>query len=148
MARAASDNQLRTGFEEHLNQTHRHVERLQNIFDELQIKGKGKKCLAMEGLIKEGQELMREDIDPEALDAGLIAAAQRVEHYEIASYGTARTYAQALGLSEAASLLEETLEEEKATDRKLTELAEGGINAKAMESDDEAEEVEDEMEEE
>jgi ferritin-like metal-binding protein YciE len=102
----------------------------------------------MEGLIKEGQELMREDIDPEALDAGLIAAAQRVEHYEIASYGTARTYAQALGLSEAASLLEETLEEEKATDRKLTELAEGGINAKAMESDDEAEEVEDEMEEE
>ncbi len=142
MAKAASNPKLRQGFEKHLAQTQKQAERLEQIFEELEVKGKGKKCAAMEGLIEEGQELMSEDAEPEVLDAGLIAAAQKVEHYEIASYGTARTYANVLGMSKAARLLQQTLDEEAETDRKLTELAESSINAEAASSGEEEEEEE------
>jgi len=107
------------------------IERLEKIFEELDESPKGKKCKAMEGLIEEGKELMEEDAEPEVLDAGLIGAAQKVEHYEIAGYGTARTYAQMLGNEEAARLLQKTLDEEGMTDKKLTELAMQCINAEA-----------------
>lgn len=142
MAKAASNPKLRQGFEKHLAQTQKQAERLEQIFEELEVKGKGKKCAAMEGLIEEGQELMSEDAEPEVLDAGLIAAAQKVEHYEIASYGTARTYANVLGMSKAARLLQQTLDEEAETDRKLTELAESSINAEAASPGEEEEEEE------
>lgn len=133
MAKASTSGELRTGFEEHLEQTKGHVKRLEQIFSALSEKPTGKKCKGMEGLIAEGQETMQEDFDDDALDAGLISAAQRVEHYEIAAYGTVRTYANILGENEAASLLEETLEEEKETDQKLTQLAEQ-INVQAFET--------------
>lgn len=123
MAKAASNEQLREGFEEHLEQTREHVRRLEHIFEMLDESPKGKKCVGMEGLVKEGSEVMSEDYEDEVMDAGIIGAAQRVEHYEIAAYGTARTFAETLGEDEQASLLEETLNEEKETDRKLTELA-------------------------
>ena len=131
MAKAATNPDLRQGFEEHLEQTRGHAQRLEAIFAEMDVKARGKKCAAMEGLIEEGKELMEEDAEPEVLDAGLIAAAQRVEHYEIAAYGTARTYAQVLDLNKPAKLLQQTLDEEKETDQKLTELAESSINARA-----------------
>ncbi len=125
MAKAATSEDLRAGFEEHLAQTKEHAQRLEQIFSALGEKPSGKKCKGMEGLIEEGKEMMEEaELEGEALDAGLISAAQRVEHYEIAAYGCVRTYAKILGEEEAASLLEETLEEEKETDQKLTELAE------------------------
>ncbi len=130
MVKAASSKELRNGFEEHLEQTRQHVERLDQIFEELDENPKGKKCTGMEGLLKEGKELMEEDIDPEVLDAGLIAAAQHVEHYEIAGYGCVRTYAELLGFSNATKLLQQTLDEEKQTDAKLTSLAEE-INVQA-----------------
>ena len=130
MVKAASSKELRNGFEEHLEQTRQHVERLDQIFEELDENPKGKKCTGMEGLLKEGKELMEEDIDPEVLDAGLIAAAQHVEHYEIAGYGCVRTYAELLGFSNATKLLKQTLDEEKQTDAKLTSLAEE-INVQA-----------------
>jgi len=130
MAKAASSSQLRQGFEEHLEQTKNHIARLEEIFEALDESPKGETCDGMAGLIEEGSNIMEEDLDPEALDAGLIAAAQRVEHYEMAAYGTLRTYANILGDKEAASLLQETLDEEKATDQKLTGLAEK-INIKA-----------------
>lgn len=130
MAKAASSSQLRQGFEEHLEQTKNHIARLEEIFEALDESPKGETCDGMEGLIEEGSNIMEEGLDPEALDAGLIAAAQRVEHYEMAAYGTLRTYANILGDKEAASLLQETLDEEKATDQKLTGLAEK-INIKA-----------------
>ena len=132
MAKAATNPDLRQGFETHLEQTRGHAERLEQIFSEMDMKARGKKCAAMEGLIEEGKELMEEDAEPEVLDAGLIAAAQRVEHYEIAAYGTARTYAEVLALDNAAKLLQQTLDEEKETDQKLTELAESSINARAV----------------
>ena len=126
MAEGANSDELRQGFEEHLEQTKGHAQRIEQIFEQLGEKAKGKKCKAMEGLIKEGNETLEEDIsDENVLDAAIIAAAQRVEHYEIAGYGTARTFANLLGEDEAASLLEQTLEEEKETDAKLTQLAEG-----------------------
>src|SRR5205085_4127366 len=115
----------------HLEQTKVHVQRLEEIFNKLDVSPKGKKCQAMEGLIEEGKELLEEDADPEVLDAGLIAAAQKVEHYEMAGYGCVRTYAQHLGDQEAADLLQQTLDEEGATDKKLTELAESSINLEA-----------------
>jgi ferritin-like metal-binding protein YciE len=146
MAKAATNPQLKEGFDEHLQQTREHAQRLEKIFDEMEIKGKGKKCAAMEGLIEEGKELMEEDAEPEVLDAGLIAAAQKVEHYEIASYGTARTYAQVLSLNSAADLLQQTLDEEKLTDRKLTQLAEESINVEAVEPGEDDEEMEEEEE--
>jgi ferritin-like metal-binding protein YciE len=138
MAKAATSEDLRTGFEEHREQTKGHVSRLEEIFNALGESPKGKKCKGMEGLIKEGGEMIAEDPAPEELDAGLISAAQRVEHYEIAGYGCVSTYAKLLGEDEAASLLRETLEEEKKTDAKLTELAES-INLEAAGSEEEEE---------
>ena len=138
MAKAASSEELRQGFEEHLEQTKGHVQRLEKIFQAWGESPKGKKCKGMEGLIEEGSEVMEEDYEGSVLDAALIGAAQRVEHYEIAGYGTVRSMAETLGESDHVSLLEETLEEEKATDEKLTELAEQ-INAQANQAGDEAE---------
>jgi len=134
MAKAATSPDLAQGFEEHLEQTKGHVNRLEEIFKKLEEKPTGKKCKAMEGLIKEGAETIEEDASDAAKDAMLIAAAQRVEHYEIAGYGSVKTYADLLGESEASELLAETLQEEKDTDEKLTEAAET-INAEAEEED-------------
>jgi ferritin-like metal-binding protein YciE len=131
MAKAANSEELRTGFEEHLEQTRGHVQRLEQIFKELGEKPSGKKCKGMEGLVAEGQEMMGEEFEDDLMDAALISAAQRVEHYEIAAYGTVRTYAELLGEDTAAQLLEQTLEEEKETDQKLTDMA-GEINVKAL----------------
>jgi ferritin-like metal-binding protein YciE len=138
MVKAATSADLRSGFEGHLEQTKGHVARLEKIFEALDESPTGKTCKGMQGLIKESGELIEEDPGDEELDAGLISAAQRVEHYEIAGYGCVRTYAQLLGENEAVSLLEETLNEEKETDAKLTQLAET-INVEALqagESDD------------
>jgi ferritin-like metal-binding protein YciE len=142
MAKAATSEELRLGFEEHLEQTKGHVTRLERIFKALGESPKGKKCKGMEGLITEGAEMIEEDPAPEELDAGLISAAQRVEHYEIAGYGCVRTYAELLGEDEAVSLLEQTLQEEKEADEKLTELA-GEINVQAARSAEEGESSED-----
>jgi ferritin-like metal-binding protein YciE len=131
MAKASSNTELRRAFEEHLRQTSEHVSRLEQIFDMLEEKPTGKKCLGMEGLVKEGAETIGEEYEDAVMDAGIIGAAQRVEHYEIAAYGTAREFAQLLGEDEHISLLEETLEEEKQTDQKLTQLAEE-INSQAQ----------------
>ena len=131
MAKAASAPQLRQAFEEHLQQTQTHVERLDRVFQQFGAKAKGKTCKAMQGLITEGEEMIKEKADPAVRDAGLIAAAQRVEHYEMAGYGTVRTYARQLGQQQAASLLQQTLDEEGMTDKKLTQLAESLINLEA-----------------
>ena len=131
MAKAATSEDLRTGFEEHLEQTRGHVQRLEQIFKALGEKPTGKKCKGMEGLVAEGQEMMDEDFEDDVMDAALISAAQRVEHYEIAAYGTVRTYAELLGEDQAVTLLEQTLEEEKETDQKLSDLA-SDINVKAL----------------
>ena len=133
MAKAATSEELRAGFEEHLEQTRGHVTRLEEIFKALGEIPKGKKCKGMEGLIKEGSEMIAEDLASEELDAGLISAAQRVEHYEIAGYGCVSTYAKLLGEDAAESLLRQTLEEEKETDEKLTDLA-SSINLEAATS--------------
>jgi len=137
MAKAATHEELKVGFEEHLEQTKGHVDRLKQIGESLGLTLTGHKCKAMEGLVEEGADLIDEDADDHVRDAGLIGAAQRVEHYEIAAYGTARALALILGHEDAASLLEETLAEEKETDEKLTELAESAINpdANAVESE-------------
>jgi len=123
MAKAATSEELREGFEEHLEQTKGQVQRLDTIFQSLNESPKGKKCMGMEGLVKEGSEVMEEDLEHAVLDAALIGAAQRVEHYEIAAYWTVCEFAKVLGETKHASLLEKTLEEEKQTDEKLTELA-------------------------
>jgi ferritin-like metal-binding protein YciE len=133
MAKAATSADLRSGFEEHLAQTMEHVARLEKIFKPLGESPTGKKCKGMEGLIKEGAEMIEEDPEPEELDAGLISAAQRVEHYEIAAYGCVSTYAKLLGEEAAMALLRKTLEEEKETDKKLTQLS-GHINVEAANS--------------
>jgi ferritin-like metal-binding protein YciE len=133
MIKKASSNQLKSGFEEHLEQTKGHVERLEKIFQQLDESPKGKKCKGMEGIITDGAELMEEDAEPDVMDAGLIAAAQRVEHYEIAGYGCVRTYARLLGHPNVVQLLESTLNEEKETDAKLTRLAEN-VNVEAKEA--------------
>lgn len=138
MAKASSNAELRQGFEEHLRQTSEQVSRLEQIFDMLGEKPTGKKCLGMEGLVKEGAETMQEDYEDAVMDAAIIGAAQRVEHYEIAGYGTVRTFAELLGENEHVSLLEQTLEEEKQTDEKLTQLAES-INSEASEVEEESE---------
>ena len=132
MAKAATSPQLQAAFKEHRQQTEGHVQRLDQIFETLGKSPKGKKCKAMEGLIEEGSDLMGEKAEPAVLDAGLIAAAQKVEHYEMAGYGTVRTYAKLLNETEAARLLELTLNEEEQTDKKLTQLAESGINVQAV----------------
>jgi ferritin-like metal-binding protein YciE len=131
MAKAASSPQLKSAFEQHLEQTQMHLQRVEQILEEVTGNTRGKKCRAMEGLIEEGSELMKEKADPEVMDAGLIAAAQKVEHYEIASYGTARTYAQLLGENRIAQNLQQILDQEGQTDKKLTQIAEN-INVEAM----------------
>ena len=131
MARAAQSEALRQGFERHLEQTKGHVDRLQQIFSAMNQGPKGRKCAGMEGLLEEGEEVIKEQSSSDALDAGLIASAQRVEHYEIAAYGTVRSFAEFLGENQAADLLQQTLDEEKETDEKLTELSKL-VNAEAM----------------
>jgi ferritin-like metal-binding protein YciE len=132
MAKAANEEKLKAAFEEHLEQTKGHVERLDTIFEELGEKPTGKKCKAMAGLVAEGKEMIEEDATPEVMDAGLIAAAQRVEHYEIAGYGTVHAYAKVLGNEQAARELQKTLDEEGAADKKLTKLAQSVVNLKAQ----------------
>ena len=136
MAKAASSDELRQGFEEHLEQTKGHVQRLEQIFESLGESPKGKKCKGMAGLVEEGSEVMDEDFEGALMDAALIGAAQRVEHYEIAAYGTVCEFAKELGETEHGSLLNETLEEEKQTDEKLTKLAQQ-INPQANEATEE-----------
>jgi len=131
MAEAATAPDLKQGFNDHLRQTEEHVRRLERIFTDLQEKAKGETCEAMKGLLKEGSTMVKAKGEPTVVDAGLIAAAQRVEHYEIAAYGTVRTYAESLGKREHVTLLEKTLQEEKQTDEKLTRLAESHINQEA-----------------
>ncbi|RPH38234.1 ferritin-like domain-containing protein [bacterium] len=133
MAKAASSTELQNAFKMHLDQTQNQIKRLEEIFSSLGKNPKGKKCKGMQGLLEEGEEMMQEDADPDVLDAGLIAAAQRVEHYEISAYGTVLSYARVLGDERAASLLDKTLQEESETDEKLNQLAEGQINIRAHE---------------
>lgn len=142
MAKAATNPDLKAGFEQHLEETRGHIARLEEIFQGLGVSPKGKTCKAMEGLVAEGAETIQEDMPDTVKDAALIAAAQRVEHYEIAGYGCVRTYARLLGEEDAVALLEQTLEEEAACDEKLTELAESGVNDEANEEDEEEEEEE------
>ena len=134
MAKATSSPDLRRAFERHLEETRRQVERLDQIGELLEARLTGKKCHGMEGLIEEGKEIMEQDLEDNALDAGLIGAAQKVEHYEIAAYGTARAHAELLGYTKIARLLQQTLNEEGATDKKLTQLAENIINVEAVEA--------------
>jgi ferritin-like metal-binding protein YciE len=132
MAKKAASTELREAFETHLDQTKEHVERLEQIFEDLQLSAGRHKCKAMEGLIEEGSEILKEE-GPDAIrDAALIGAAQRVEHYEIAGYGTARTFAEMLGHTTAAELLQKTLDEEKETDQLLSELALSNVNVEAQ----------------
>ncbi len=139
MANAATSEELRSGFEEHLEQTKEHVRRLERVFSQLGERATRKKCKGMQGLVSEGKEVIDDDFEGEVKDAALISAAQRVEHYEIAAYGTVRTYAEILGQTEAVSLLEQTLQEEKETDEMLTELAEAiNVEAAGSESDQES----------
>lgn len=133
MARAATRPELKRAFESHLRQTEEQVNRLDRIFEQLGKSPRGKKCVGMEGLIEEAKELLAEKPEPEVLDAGLIAKAQHVEHYEIAGYGTARAYAEQLGEARQAALLQETLDEEGETDKILTEIALRSVNAEAEE---------------
>lgn len=142
MAKAASSDELRQGFEEHLEQTRGHVDRLEKIFEALRETPKGKKCKGMEGLVEEGAEVIEEDFEGSLMDAALIGAAQRVEHYEIAAFGTVCAFAEELGEEDQIALLTETLEEEKETDEKLTKLSQQ-INAQANEGDEEKEQVAD-----
>jgi ferritin-like metal-binding protein YciE len=135
MAKASSSPELKAAFTEHLEVTRGQVERLEQIFTGLGVSPKGKKCKAMEGLIEEGKETMQEDGEPSVRDAALIAAAQRVEHYEMAGYGCVRTFAKLLGFADAAKLLQQTLDEEGAADKKLTQLARSVINVKAESAD-------------
>jgi len=141
MAKAASSAELQSAFEDHLEQTKEHVARLEQIFENYDANPKGKKCNGMEGLIKEGDEIINEDMEDEVRDAGLISAAQRVEHYEMAGYGCVATYAKLLGKEDEADLLHQTLEEEEETDETLTDLAET-INVEANEGEDSEEEAE------
>jgi len=139
MAKKASSDELRAALEEHLTVTEGQVTRLEEVFEALGKTAKAKTCKAMQGLIEEATELMEEDADEAVMDAGLIAAAQKVEHYEIASYGTVRTWARLCGQEDVAELLQETLDEETEADQKLTELAENFINPAAEEGNDEEE---------
>ncbi|MBV8214256.1 MAG: ferritin-like domain-containing protein [Verrucomicrobia bacterium] len=131
MADAASSTELKNAFTHHLEETKKHVTRLDDVFKDLNEDPKGETCEAMKGLVKEGEEFIQAKGEPEVRDAGLIGAAQRVEHYEMAGYGTARTLAQRLGLQEVAKILDTTLKEERAADEKLTTVAEGNVNPTA-----------------
>lgn len=132
MAKAATHEDLRHAFEEHFKETESQIKRLDKVCEELDISPRGSKCAAMEGLIEESKELLEEDVQPEVLDAALICAAQRVEHYEIAGYGCVRSLAQQLGMDDLAEELQATLDEEKKANKKLNELALGHINEEAM----------------
>ena len=145
LARASTDPALRKAFETHLGETQGHVKRLEQAFNALNEPAKTKVCAGMVGIIEEGSELVKNEDRGPALDAGLIAGAQRAEHYEMAAYGSLMAWAKVLGQEEVLELLEATLEEEKAADEKLSELAEGGINEAAAEGDDEDEDEEVEM---
>ncbi len=134
MAKAAQNDELREAFEKHESQTEQHVARLEQVFEEIEAKPQGKTCDAIMGIISEGQEIMKEYKGTAALDAGLLAAAQAVEHYEISRYGTLLTWANELGLETAPGLLKETLGEEEETDEALTELAETVVNQEAQEA--------------
>jgi ferritin-like metal-binding protein YciE len=148
MIKATSAPELRSAFEAHLKETQMQVQRLEQAFESLDERARGKHCDGMAGIIDEGKKILEEDFDEATMDACLIAAAQRVEHYEIAAYGTLVAWANAMGHSEAADLLQSSLDEEKAADEKMTKLAESGINqeasAAAHPEDDEDEEVEEE----
>ena len=137
MAKGAASQALKEAFEDHLEQTKVHVERLEKIFENLGKTARAEHCKAMEGLVEEGADLLEEDGEDMVKDAALIGAAQKVEHYEIASYGTARTIAELLGNDQAVQLLQETLDEEKETDEKLTELAMSEVNLEAAKASDE-----------
>ncbi len=136
MAQAATNDKLKKAFQDHLQETHEHINRLEHIFDHLKVPADSIRCKGMEGIIREGEEIINASGDPNARDAALISAAQRAEHYEMAAYGSVRTYADELGHDHASDLLQKTLDEEGKTDKKLTSLAEGGwlsqgINKKA-----------------
>jgi ferritin-like metal-binding protein YciE len=131
MAKAAESPELEKAFTQHLKETEGQVQRLERIFKELGQAARGKKCKGMEGLLEEGKEVLEEEGDPAVIDAALIASAQRVEHYEIAAYGCLRAYASLLGYSDAERLLSQTLKEEEAADKKLSQLGESGINQSA-----------------
>jgi ferritin-like metal-binding protein YciE len=135
VVKTATSSELQECLEKHLDETREQVKRLDQIFEKMGRSSKGKKCKGMEGLLEEGKELMNEDAEKKVLDAGLIAAAQRVEHYEIAAYGSARTFAETLGHDEVVTLLEQTLEEEKQADRKLSEVATTVVNERAESTD-------------
>src|SRR5213082_1940989 len=128
MAKGASSEELQDAFEKHLEQTKSHVERLEEVFEEIGEKPKGKTCRAMKGLIEEGSEILKEDGEDSVIDAGIIVAAQKVEHYEIAGYGSVRTFAHLLGQNEAAELLQSTLDEESETNELLNRMAESIVN--------------------
>jgi len=144
LARAATNPKLREAFETHLQETQGQIERLEQVFESLDEKARGKHCDGIAGIIEEGKSIMEEDFDEVTMDACLIAAGQRAEHYEMAAYGTLVAWAEAMGHSEAAELLQQTLDEEKAADKKLSGIAESGINSSAAEAahpDDEEEEM-------
>ena len=132
MAKAAQNDDLRAAFEKHHTETDGQIERLEQVFELIEEKPQGKKCAAIEGILEEGQEIIKDYKGSPALDAGLLAAAQAVEHYEISRYGTLRTWAEELGLDDAAKLLQETLDQEEATDQALTKLAEAVVNQEAQ----------------
>ena len=133
MAKKATNPKLKKAFETHLRETEVQIQRLEQAFEKLGEKARGKKCHGMEGLIEEGKEMMSEDMDDDVMDAALISAAQKVEHYEIASYGTLRTWANLMGLRDVERLLQQNLDEEGKTDKLLTQLAESEINIEAEE---------------
>jgi ferritin-like metal-binding protein YciE len=134
MAKAASSPKLRTAFESHLEETRGHIDRLERVFESLDEKPRGKHCDGIAGIIEEGKAVMEEDFDDATMDACLVAGGQRAEHYEMAAYGSMIAWARAMGHAEAADLLDQTLAEEKAADRKLSALAEGGINQEAADT--------------
>lgn len=134
LAKAVSNDTLRQAMQQHLEETKGQIDRLEKVFELLDTRSRGKRCEAMEGLLDEAQEILEMGLAPEVQDAALLAAAQKVEHYEIASYGTLQAYATALGLKEVAQLLQETLDEEKSTDKKLNDLAIGDVNKKAIQA--------------
>src|SRR5205814_7298495 len=136
MAKAASSEKLKNAFEKHLEQTKGHVERLERIFEEIDESPKGKTCHGMKGLIEEGSEILDEDGEESVLNAGIIVAAQKVEHYEIASYGSVRTFARLLGKKKAENLLQTTLDEESEANELLNELAESLVNPEALVEDE------------
>jgi ferritin-like metal-binding protein YciE len=140
MAKAASSPELKNAFQEHLEVTRNQVQRLEQIFQDLGVNPRGKKCVGMEGLIEEGKELLENDADEAVIDAGLLAAAQKVEHYEMAAYGTVCAFAKLLGNDDAADLLSQTLEEEKETDLRLSQIAEQSVNVQAANGNDEEDE--------